>query len=790
MMYIGFLRFICVLAVLLMIYLLVTKNAKSARLLCCYLLTAALYCFGYAGELANSHSVMAMVGWIRLEVIGMMLAPVLLHMLVQRFTGFLQNRRTLISILMFVVPVFCIIAMLLWQPEGAVTLYYTGYQLETSVLGTLITMSHGWAFYVGMSYISVLLISGLVMMGVDVARSTQYRRRSSMLIILAIVLNAAFAVSYAAGFVALDLVSLGLALAGFLLSMIFTVDKSDVLSALAVSMTNSLPAALLLLDPALVVMDANPAACAMLQIESSMLNHLSAPDILIGWPDVSIEPEKEHFEEFTLYQLNGETHHYTLHRSPLFDNDHVSTGQILLVQDVTSQRDIETKLDHAVQHDLLTGLPNRTHMMEQLRQCVAAQPAHISVIHINADHFQSINHTMGTRVGDMVIYELSLRLKMMLQADELVCRFGGDEFLLALYCDEDELEVRLQNLTNAIKAPFRLSPASVNMTVSIGVACYPEDGQDADALVSNATIAQTQAKLDGRNRYCRYAEELSQTAHDRWAIAADLKTALALGQLSMHYQPIVQCEDGRTQVIATEALLRWQHPERGWIPPDMFVPIMEEYHLTEEIGHWIFDEACGQLRKWLDQGVGDLKMCINLSVQQLYEEHLTSMLAATLARHKLVPQMVELEITESTTISSHPQVLANIRMLREMGLILAMDDFGMGHASLTYLCNYDINTVKLDRSLSLGVMDDPRCAAMVRAIMLMCKSMDLQLIVEFIETPDHLERLRQLDCIMFQGFYFARPQSPDLAFANILRSNEGRLEDLEGQKPSVTLHIG
>ncbi|WP_349509679.1 EAL domain-containing protein [Bradyrhizobium sp. Tv2a-2] len=416
----------------------------------------------------------------------------------------------------------------------------------------------------------------------------------------------------------------------------------------------------------------------------------------------------------------------------------------------------DERIEYLASHDSLTRLPNREMFNELLRHAI--DTAHrnqrrFAVLFIDLDRFKVINDSLGHQAGDALLVEVAGRLKRALRASDVVARLGGDEFVVILgEADQiSDVERIARNLLFVLSQPLQLSGHEWQTTASIGIAMYPADGLDVQALTKNADMAMYLAKEDGKNAFRFFTKDTRNLSIERLQLEAALRRALERGQLSLHYQPKVgMAGEGVTGV---EALLRWSHPAFGAVSPAQFIPLAEETGLVVPIGRWVLREACAQAMRWLRP----LSVAVNLSPRQFADEHLLDDIDEALERSGLSPQLLQLEVTESMVMRNVSRAVKVMEAIRSRGVRLAIDDFGTGYSSMSLLKQLPIDTIKIDRSFVRDLPADSEDCAIVQAIISMAKALDLMIIAEGVETPEQEGFLRELGCDEMQGFLFSRP---------------------------------
>jgi diguanylate cyclase (GGDEF)-like protein/PAS domain S-box-containing protein len=452
-------------------------------------------------------------------------------------------------------------------------------------------------------------------------------------------------------------------------------------------------------------------------------------------------------------------------------------GRAILVrgtaQDITERKQIESKIRALAYFDSLTGLPNRLQFKEQVvRALRQAGRGHgkVAVMFLDLDRFKEINDSLGHPVGDELLKAVAARLgKCVRGGDEVgrnaglghaMARLGGDEFtvlLSGLAHAEDAAKVA-QRIVAEMARPFAVEGHELFVTASLGIAVHPQDGGDVDALLKNADIAMYSAKDTGRNNYKFYSSELNARALERLGLERDLHRALERGEFRLHYQPVVDVPNGT--VSGVEALLRWQHPERGLVPPATFIPIAEQSGLIVPIGAWVLDEACRQGREWSERGL-PLQVAVNVSGVQFRDAAVVGAVSAALQKSGLDPKLLVVETTESIMMKDLQATEAILQELKRLGVSVAIDDFGTGYSSLAYLKRFALDTLKIDASFVRDLDAGNGDQAIVSAIIAMAGNLGLRTLAEGVETARQAELLMKLGCARMQGFYYSRPVPPD-----------------------------
>ncbi|OIP11329.1 MAG: hypothetical protein AUK53_08780 [Betaproteobacteria bacterium CG2_30_59_46] len=439
--------------------------------------------------------------------------------------------------------------------------------------------------------------------------------------------------------------------------------------------------------------------------------------------------------------------------------------------DLTEKKLADARVHHLAYYDTLTELPNRLLLEERLKQALTTAQYNnwrVAVLYLDLDRFKTINDTLGHPFGDKLLQVVAGRLAGHVRDSDTLARFSGDEFAIVLGDAGNAQNAALvaQKILDALSKPFHLEGQEVFITPSIGVALYPLDADNKDDLIQHADTAMSHAKAQGGNNFQFYSADMNATASQRLAMETQLRRALERNEFVLHYQPQVSLRSGR--IIGMEALIRWQHPERGLVPPGEFISLLEETGLIVPVGEWVLRTACAQNSVWLAEGLPPLRVAVNLSARQFRQSGLAAMVNQALQDAGLAPEYLELEVTESIMIQDVQATITTLHQLHGLGIQISIDDFGTGYSSLIYLKRLPIGKIKIDQSFVRDICIDPEDRAIANAVISLGHSMKMQVIAEGVETLEQLEYLRTQECDEIQGFYFSRPL-PAEGFAQLVR---------------------
>ncbi|HWR10818.1 MAG TPA: EAL domain-containing protein [Rectinemataceae bacterium] len=484
------------------------------------------------------------------------------------------------------------------------------------------------------------------------------------------------------------------------------------------------------------------------------------------------KPTKNFPHEFL--QKDGKSTSVEFSIFPKRDKDCAITGFRGVGHDITERKRAEDQIQYLATHDSLTGLPNRLMVSQLLNNAIQSarrQERQLAVLFIDLDRFKIINDTLGHDAGDQLLQEIARRLKKSLRAVDTVGRLGGDEFIILIE-KADKLDhvafIAHKILTNIIE-PITLLNEECRITASIGISIYPKDGQDEQSLMKKADIAMYFAKEEGKNNYQFYSDDIQSQSIERLSIETSLRFALERKEFFLHYQAKVDIETN--MITGVEALLRWQNPYLGSVTPTQFIPIAEETGLIIQIGRWVMKAACAQNIEWQRQGLPAISIAVNLSLRQLLDDNLVNDIRAALKDTGMAPNLLELEIAESTIMHNPALMVSILTKIKRLGVRLAIDDFGTSYSSLSQIKHFPIDTLKVDRSFIRNIPKETEDKEITKAIIAMGKTLSLSVVAEGVETIEQIDFLKKHSCGEMQGYYFSKPIIPE-HFAELLRKQK------------------
>lgn len=431
-----------------------------------------------------------------------------------------------------------------------------------------------------------------------------------------------------------------------------------------------------------------------------------------------------------------------------------------LQDEISLFHESEKKLTYLAQHDALTRLPNRSLGSELLTQAMVSasrRSGSMALMFVDLDNFKDINDSLGHTAGDDFLKAVAQRLRDSVRKSDIVCRQGGDEFLIGLtdLADNDAIVTTANNILERMKAPLMLRETEILASCSIGIAVHPKDGNTFADMLRHADLAMYQAKEAGRNTYRFFDDEISASISESLHLISSIRQAIAQREFVLHYQPVIDLATGA--LVGAEALVRWQNPKLGLVSPALFIPIAEKSGLIVDIGQWVLEEACRQMRAWRDAGAPPLTMAVNLSPVQFKRGNVEGIIAQALQRSGLEPQCLELEVTESTLVQDTEKFIQTLHRVKALGISISIDDFGTGYSNLSYLQRFDVDKLKIDQSFVKRLRNGPQDRAIVNAIIQMAKSMNLTTNAEGVEDDSTREQLASMGCDLAQGYFFAKP---------------------------------
>lgn len=442
----------------------------------------------------------------------------------------------------------------------------------------------------------------------------------------------------------------------------------------------------------------------------------------------------------------------------------------VFIRDITARKEAEERILFLANYDALTGLPNRNLLTERVNAEIEKawdQDGQFALMFLDLDHFKDVNDSLGHRYGDNLLVALTKRFQAIVRAQDTICRLGGDEFVFLLAeADQATAKEVVERLLSVVEQPLIIDQYELTITASIGVAIYPDDGLDMESLQRNADVAMYRAKHESRNSFRFFSNHMQLQTARNLQLVNGLRHAIALGQLSVYYQPQIELDGGK--LIGVEALLRWQHPQLGFISPAEFIPLAESNGLIIAIGSWVLEQAAQQIQRWHRSGIQHIAVSVNLSCIQFRDPKLPALVKSTLERYEVMPDCLELELTEGVALENPEGAVTMMDALNALGVRLSIDDFGTGYSSLSYLKKFKVYKLKVDQTFVRDISTDDEDKAIVIAIIQLARSLGLKTIAEGVETPEQKAFLQSQGCDEMQGYLLSKPMNVEDATAFLL----------------------
>ena len=440
------------------------------------------------------------------------------------------------------------------------------------------------------------------------------------------------------------------------------------------------------------------------------------------------------------------------------------------LRDITRRKEFEARIRFLADYDALTGLPNRNLLNERVTVEIEqawANDSQFALMFLDLDHFKDVNDSLGHRYGDSLLIELTKRFQNLVRPEDTICRLGGDEFVFLLAgAGHDVAKEVVERLLKAIEEPLMIDQYQLSITASVGIAIYPDDGLDIESLQRNADVAMYRTKKESRNGYRFFSNQMQIQTTRHLQLVNALRQAIALKQLTVHYQP--QLDLHTKKLVGVEALLRWRHPQLGEVQPTEFIPLAESSGLIISIGSWVLEQAVQQIERWQQAGIANICVSVNLSSIQFRDPELPTLVQAILQRYHVLPQSLELELTEGVALENPEGAVSMMDALDQLGVRLSIDDFGTGYSSLSYLKKFKVYKLKVDQSFVRDISTDDEDKAIVIAIINLARSLGLKTIAEGVETAEQKAFLLSHGCDEIQGYLLSQPMASEEATAYLL----------------------
>lgn len=492
--------------------------------------------------------------------------------------------------------------------------------------------------------------------------------------------------------------------------------------------------------------------------------------------EMAIAERRSFRVSYQVAQLNGSQRHMLNQGEVLYDDQQVAMIMLGAVQDITMQKLAEEEIKRLAFYDGLTGLSNRLFFMNQLEQEIVyarRKSSIFALLYLDLDQFKRVNDTFGHNVGDHLLKKIAVALQHCIRASDIASRFsgndlekhiarlGGDEFTIILtgVSKVEHVATVARRIVNELPKPYTIEGHEIAITTSVGISMYPADGKDANILLKHADTAMYQAKKSGRNNYQFFRKELNAEVVERFSLERDIARALERNEFILYYQPKVDLRS--MKIIGAEALIRWNHPERGMVSPAKFIPIAEESGQIVAINRWVVRSAIQQWQSWRDEGYDPGSVAVNMSGYQFAQQKVMQTVADALDSSGLDPEHLEIEITENVLMQNIGEAAAVLQQLKNMRVRIGVDDFGTGYSSLSYISSFRVDTIKIDRSFVMGCIEKPDNLIIIKTIIAMGQSLGIKVVAEGVETAEQLELIRQHGADIAQGYYFSKPLAPE-----------------------------
>ncbi len=468
--------------------------------------------------------------------------------------------------------------------------------------------------------------------------------------------------------------------------------------------------------------------------------------------------------EITAQKKDGSSFICSMSLSNLEDSNKKIIGTISICADITEKKKYEEDMKDLIEIDPLTKLLNRNVLREKFEDSMKEAKDNnkmLAILFLDLDRFKFINDTLGHILGDQLLKDIADRMRECVEPHNIIARIGGDEFMILLknVTEINDVTRVAQQILSTFERSFTLEEHEIHITASIGISLYPHDGDDTKTLLRNADTAMYRAKEQGKNSFELYSPILNEKAMEKLMLENSLQRALERNELLLYYQPLIDV--ATKKIVGMEALLRWNHPTLGLIPPGEFIPLAEETGVIIPITQWVLEVSCNQCKTWQEMGIPDLYMAVNISGQHLKKKNWEKMIEEVLDKTQMDPHFLELEISENSIMKNTPQTLKMLETLQEKGVHFSIDDFGTGYSSLSYLTHFPINGLKIDQSFMRYITTDSDDAAIINAIVYMAHNLDLKVVAEGIETAEQFKFISSIHCDLAQGYLFSKPIPPE-----------------------------
>src|SRR5918997_1226210 len=745
------------------------RGTPGAAALAVLMVAGAVWAVAYGLSLGTAEPSMRVL-WGEIKYLGIVAVPLAWLVFALQYTGRegWVRRRTLA--LLAVEPVVALALIFTNEAHG---LFWSSKESGTTGPYSTIESVYGPWFWVHLSYSYLLLLVGTVFLAQALLSSAHLYREQRIALVIGTSMPWAINAVNVSGLVPLgspDPAPLAFALAGVVFAgPLFRYGPVDLVSVARDVVVEGMGDGVVVLDSQDRVVDLNPAAQRILGYPFTEAVGRPVARIMPG--QVALLKRHQGSEEAYGEAALGSgavPRYYDIAISSLRTRNVARAGRLISLRDITERKALEERLMQQALHDPLTGLPNRTLFMNRLEHALdrgRRRESTVAVLFMDLDNFKFVNDSLGHEAGDLLLVAVSNRMQPCLRSEDTIARLGGDEFAVLIedvkYTSEPAYVA--ERIVEVLQAPFAVGGQPVVITPSIGIAIGDSSQDPPEHLLREADLAMYRAKADGKARHRVFDPSMEHETTERLRLENDLRRGLQRAEFRVHYQPVVHLETRR--IVGMEALVRWEHPERGVILPDDFVPLAEEIGLIIPLGRWVLREACRQAHRWQKRYPAEppLSMGVNLSTRQLGDSDLVEDVEGLLRETGLDPECLILEITEGAVVGAEEHRIETLRRLHAMGVRFALDDFGTGYSSLSYLKRLPVSLLKIDRSFVERIGQDAEDEVLVTGMVYVASALGLSVVAEGVETPEQLAQVKSLGCELGQGHYFSEPVSSEAA---------------------------
>ncbi len=739
-----------IMCILLVIFVIKRRNTYTAGYLLALLILVIVWCTAYALELCFIHAQYKLFTVI-FQYISIPSIPVLFALFAYRYANPLAEKKYYITVLLFVVPV---ITTLLMCTNSFHHFMYSSWDV-INMPGTLYTFlvpEYGLGFIIFITYsyaVMVTVFSYIIYISIKTTRL--FASQATLLIICSIIPIIANIMNVFNRNIYLDITPVSMLFSAGIMTYLITGMKLLDLQPLARDIIiEKMHDGIVLLDSKNNILDLNPMAETILNIEKPKVMGKNCSVL----PGIPLDIDKDGSSDL---KLNNKD--YNISTLTLSNDTGAYFGRIISMRDISKATLAERKIKDLAFHDSLTNLPNNTYMLQELEKILQEKDQNLALLLIDICNISHINSSYGYETGDALIKKAADLIRLYVWEPDIFARMNGDEFIIVMkLANRDEVAQHAQKIIRLFSHPVIIDDKYISTLVNIGICLSPKDGIEASGLIQKASLALGQAKKN-KTHFAFYTEENEQEITQRNRLLNALRTALENGEFSLNYQPQYNSEEN--SLFGVEALLRWTHPEYGKVPPEVFISLLEDSGIIIPVGNWVISETARQFKTWQSMGLKIPKFSINLSVRQFDNDELIPHILHTLDNEGIPRNCLEVEVTETLAALADSGVVSKIRELSNSGVRIAIDDFGSGFSSLTYFKYISVSTLKVDKEISMDIHKNIHSSVIFKSLKLICDSLGVDIITEYVETVEQIEKLESLGCRNFQGFYYSKPLSSE-----------------------------